>query len=53
MKNLGYNVAETLKSLGSYLNSAKIFIEYCHDIDEAVLTLTNGCEWSEAIRIVN
>ncbi len=53
ISSLGYEMAETLRSMSKGQEAAIILIEYCKDVEEAATSLIEGNEWKEAMRLVH
>ncbi|QRV80523.1 Pol II transcription elongation factor [Ceratobasidium sp. AG-Ba] len=51
--DMGYRVAESLTSHSRYLEAARVYVEYAHDVRAAVSALCRGNDLSEAFRIVS
>ena len=44
-------MAEALRVGGDCRSAARVYLDYCADVDEAVAALTEGREWVEAARV--
>lgn len=50
---LAQNVASALRTKGRHAEAGRVLVEYGRDVKEAVVVLSEGSEFSEAIRIVS
>ena len=50
---LAQNVASALRTKGRHAEAGRVLVEYGRDVKEAVVVLSEGNEFSEAIRIVS
>jgi elongator complex protein 1 len=51
--DMGYRVAEDLSSKKRHAEAARVLLDYCKDIREAVIALVQGNGFSEARRIIS
>ena len=52
MATLAENVGDALKAKGRHAEAGRIFLDYAKDVKNAIIVLSDGNEFSEAIRIV-
>jgi hypothetical protein len=52
IQEISYSIAENLRQSSNFLESARIMIEYCDDVDQSVLDLIQGRHWKEVLRVV-
>ncbi|KAL5005367.1 hypothetical protein ScPMuIL_018823 [Solemya velum] len=50
---LAKKIAEQLKGKNRFAESAVVFEQYANDIEEAIVTLIEGCQWDEALRLMH
>lgn len=48
---LAHDLREELQALGRPGDAAKVALEYCKDVEDAVLLFVEAREWSEAVRV--
>ena len=46
-----YGIAQALRVGGDCRGAARVYLDYCADVDEAVAALAEGREWVEAARV--
>jgi elongator complex protein 1 len=49
---LAYELVDSLMATSQYNQASQILIDYCNDVEQAVVTLLQGSEWQEALRRV-
>ena len=53
LSEIAYRISEDLSSKKRYTESARVLLDYAHDVREAVIYLVQGNEFSEARRVVS
>jgi elongator complex protein 1 len=53
LSSLAYDMTETFKTESRFSEAATLFVEYCNDVEQAIVTLIEGHEWQEALRRVS
>lgn len=53
LAQLAKDAAEDLKSTDRHLEAAILYEQYAGDVEEAIITLIDGHEWDEALRVMH
>jgi len=51
LQRRSYDMAEALRLAGDSRGAARLYLDYCADVDEGVAALSEGREWVEAARV--
>ena len=51
LQRRAYDMAEALRLAGDARGAARLYLDYCVDVDEGVAALVEGREWVEAARV--
>lgn len=53
LATLAENVGDALKAKGRHAEAGRVFLDYAKDVKNAVIVLSDGNDFSEAIRVVS